>query len=307
MIRMIWLPRIRERLFRSKLYNLTLQAGSKKPDNHLPILFKGDAEYGRVIRVGDLINSVKLTSLHSTEKEKNARIANHVHRFRWLADMDASGLDTSVTVARELIALWIEVHGRWDSLSWSVEVISERLSVWLLYEPFLMTGSDQIFQDAFYASVHRQARHLLRARALGVREGDGFASVKAKIFYNIMFNGQVAQLTAGQDSLARQIDVEILPDGGHRTRNPSQHLKALRNLIEIRVALTEAGHGTPIWLQKAIDRMTPMLRMFRLGDGRLCLFNGAGSTTSEEVTQVLQFADAKGRAIVNAPHIAKHL
>ena len=55
-------------------------------------------------------------------------------------------------------------------------------------------------------------------------------------------------------------------------------------------------------LLNAIDRMMPMLRFFRHGDGNFALFNGMGPTPSDLLATILAYDDARGEPVANAPH-----
>jgi uncharacterized heparinase superfamily protein len=123
--------------------------------------------------------------------------------------------------------------------------------------------------------------------------------------------GLIAALAAqGQDRalarallrLSREAETQLLPDGGHATRNPAAQLEALRYLIDARAALIASQNEIPGALQQAIDRAAPMLRFFRHGDGGLALFNGANEGEAGLIDRVLARADAKGRAPSTAPH-----
>src|SRR3546814_15609990 len=57
----------------------------------------------------------------------------------------------------------------------------------------------------------------------------------------------------------------------------------------------------PDALDAAIERMAPMLRFFRHGDGSLALFNDSIEEESWAIDLVLTPADAKGRPGVSAP------
>src|SRR3979411_762950 len=52
----------------------------------------------------------------------------------------------------------------------------------------------------------------------------------------------------------------------------------------------------------AIDRIMPMLRFFRHGDGNFALFNGMGPTPTDLLTTILAYDDARGTPVANAPH-----
>jgi uncharacterized heparinase superfamily protein len=58
----------------------------------------------------------------------------------------------------------------------------------------------------------------------------------------------------------------------------------------------------PPALLNAIDRMMPMLRFFRHGDGIFAHFNGMGPTAPDLVATVLAYDDARGAPVANAPH-----
>jgi len=55
-------------------------------------------------------------------------------------------------------------------------------------------------------------------------------------------------------------------------------------------------------LVNAIDRMAPMLRFFRHGDGGLALFNGSGEDDPATIDRVLELGDADGQPLAGAPH-----
>jgi uncharacterized heparinase superfamily protein len=79
-------------------------------------------------------------------------------------------------------------------------------------------------------------------------------------------------------------------------------LQVLRDLVTLRSILMQAKFEIPVTLQNAIDRMAPLLRAFRHGDGRLALFHGGHEESEVEIDTVLSRADAKGKALTSAPH-----
>jgi uncharacterized heparinase superfamily protein len=79
-------------------------------------------------------------------------------------------------------------------------------------------------------------------------------------------------------------------------------MAVLRDLIATRGALAGAGHEVPVPLQNAIDRMAPMLRFFRLGDGTLAVFHGGGTETEGAVDLTLSRSGASGKPLDSAPH-----
>jgi uncharacterized heparinase superfamily protein len=68
-------------------------------------------------------------------------------------------------------------------------------------------------------------------------------------------------------------------------------------------AFTARNVPPPPALTNAIDRMMPMLRFFRHGDGAFALFNGMGPTSPELIATILAYDDARGEPVANAPHV----
>ena len=102
--------------------------------------------------------------------------------------------------------------------------------------------------------------------------------------------------------LADELDRQILPDGGHISRNPGALIELLVDLLPLRQAFTARNIPPPPALLNAIDRMMPMLRFFRHGDGNFALFNGMGPTPTDLLTTILAYDDARGTPVANAPH-----
>src|SRR5262249_59886492 len=69
-----------------------------------------------------------------------------------------------------------------------------------------------------------------------------------------------------------------------------------------RTAFTARNLVPPPALLNTIDRMMPMLRFFRHGDGNFALFNGMGPTPTDLIITILAYDDARGAPLANAPH-----
>ncbi len=76
--------------------------------------------------------------------------------------------------------------------------------------------------------------------------------------------------------LATELARQIYPDGGHISRNADTLIRLLLDLLPLRQAYAARAVPPPPELLNAIDRMVPMLRLLRHGDGALALFNGNG-------------------------------
>ena len=83
---------------------------------------------------------------------------------------------------------------------------------------------------------------------------------------------------------------------------PASIIEILLDLLPLSQAFTARNVAPPPALINAIDRMMPMLRFFRHGDGTFALFNGMGPTPSDLLATVLAYDDARGTPVANAPY-----
>ena len=67
--------------------------------------------------------------------------------------------------------------------------------------------------------------------------------------------------------LEKELERQILADGGHVSRNPGSILQILVDLLPLRQTYANQAEAPPQALIGAIDRMLPALRFFRHQDG----------------------------------------
>ncbi|MCZ6637169.1 MAG: heparinase II/III family protein [Alphaproteobacteria bacterium] len=224
-----------------------------------------------------------------------------LHGFGWLRDLRVAGGDGARATTRALITDWIAHSGRWRRLAWRPDILAARITAWIFSADFICQNAGDDFSSLFMKSLTRQARHLLGAGAGGLTGARRLAMLKGQIFASVALfggRGRVRILQRFEKALAGQ----VLPDGGHVERSPSQQLAVLRDLVDIRELLMEAGFEVPHGIQIAIDRMAPMLRFFRHGDGGLVLFNDSGEEEAWLIDMALTRANAPGKPLISAPH-----
>ena len=232
----------------------------------------------------------------------NEEWSRQLHSFGWLRHLRASDMELSRSNARSLVDDWIRLSSRHDRIAWSPDVVARRLMAWLSQSPLVLEGCDYQFYRRFMKSLTRQVRYLRRVAYDG---SPGLPRLQVMIAL-----ASIALSTPDQPRLlkqaARRLDLElvaqILPDGGHISRNPSAILEALVDLLPLRQAFTARGTQPSRILVSAIDRMMPMLRFFREGDGTFAHFNGTGDTATEQLATILAYDDVRGARPTNAPH-----
>jgi len=224
------------------------------------------------------------------------------HGFEWLRNLRAVGSETARNTARALVLDWITTQGRWKKPSWRPDVLARRVANWLGQAEFLCAGADDEFVSLFRDSIGRQARHLIRVSRSTDAGFDRMTCLRGLIYASLALPGHNRRLPRWMRQLDQEIDQQILIDGGHIERSPAVQLAVLRQLIDIRDALREAKAEVPPTLQTAIDRVAPMLRFFRHGDGGLALFNDSDEEEGWSIDVVLTRAEARGKPLEAAPH-----
>ena len=294
-------PGLRALYHGSAIYHLSL-AGRAPRELALKLdPWPGDAAQGEALLAGEFLFSRETVRAPSPPWRANAgeEWRADLHRFQWLGDLAALGSEAGWNAARRWTAEWLQQFDIYDRLAWRGDVIGDRLFVWLEY--FDRLAADDTLRAAMMKSLARQSRHLAR---VAHRETPGLPRLAALRGLIAALAAQVLDraLARALAHFAREIEAQILADGGHVTRNPEAQLGALRYLVDARAALAASHNEIHGAIQQAIDRAAPMVRFFRHGDGRFALFNGANEGDGAIIDRVLNRADAKGRAPATAPH-----
>jgi uncharacterized heparinase superfamily protein len=197
------------------------------------------------------------------------------HGFTWIADL-LSVSDEAREAVRALIQSWLRENTRWDPIAWRSDVIATRLFAWGVHlDDIAGRDTDRGLRRSILTGLTAQLRHLSRTAAWELTGAPRLRAVKGLIGGIAALDGTAKRLQRALRLLERELAAQLNPDGGHRSRSPSQQLQLLSDLIDIRATLRAASVEVPPMLQDAILQMAPMLRFFRHGDRRLALFNDA--------------------------------
>jgi uncharacterized heparinase superfamily protein len=99
--------------------------------------------------------------------------------------------------------------------------------------------------------------------------------------------GDVAERIAAERRLAAELTRQILPDGGHISRNPAALLDLVLDLLPLRRLYVTSRLTVPPALQDALTRARNMLRFLLHTDQQLARLNGMGATPQAELSAVL--------------------
>lgn len=222
--------------------------------------------------------------------------------FGWLRHLRAAATPIARENARSLVRDWISLHGRGHPVAWEPEILTRRVISWLTQAPLILQDADHFFYRSFLRSLSRQVRYLRRT-AFKSRDGHPrLTGAIALALAGLCIADETSLLKRATRRLSHELDRQILPDGGHISRNPAVLVSLLLDLLPLRQAYAARNLPPPKALLNAIDRMMPMLRFFRHADGAFAQFNGAGLTPADSIATVLAYDDARGTPISNASH-----
>jgi len=222
--------------------------------------------------------------------------------FGWLRHLRAAESGISRANARALVDEWITVQGAWDPIGWKPEILARRITSWLSQAPLILHDADEQFYRRFLRSLVRQVRYL---RHTAIEARDGVPRLQALIaltYAALCMSGQARHMRSTIKQLTTEVERQVLPDGGHISRNPGALIELLLDLLPLRHAFAARNIAPPPQLNNAVDRMMPMMRFFRHGDGNFAHFNGMGPTLPDIMAAILAYDDARGAPLSNAPH-----
>ncbi|TCS64824.1 heparinase II/III family protein [Varunaivibrio sulfuroxidans] len=293
-------------VFASAPYRLTLWA--PPPRGLTPLAgrpWPGAPDVGALLTDGEFTfdgERHRLAAIYALPEDVSRPWLEKLHGFHWLNDLSVSSDPRARYQARIHIDGWLGRYQNYVPLPWRADILSERLINWIWNFEFLARGAPDAFERRLLGAIERQCRHL--ARVAGPRR-DGAGRIhraKALIFCACALPGKTRLLHRALKQLERGLALQVLADGGHVERNPERLLDVLRDCIDVRAVLLGAGQNVPAEVQGAIDRIAPMVRAMRHGDGGLALFNGAHEGARDAIDLLLAQADTRSQAPASAPH-----
>ncbi|MBB6465552.1 putative heparinase superfamily protein [Aminobacter lissarensis] len=226
-----------------------------------------------------------------------------LHGFRWLRHMRAAGTELAAANARALVSDWIALHGnRISGTAWEPATTAKRIIAWLQHSSVVLQGAEFAFYRSFLRSLAMQIRYL---RSLAREMPDGKDRLRARValaFAALSLPAPVSALRSATRNLAEELDRQILPDGGHISRNPMAVLEILADLLPLRHTYANQAEQPPLALINAVERMLPALRFFRHQDGSLARFNGMGATIHDRIVAILRHDETAGSPPLHATH-----
>ena len=222
--------------------------------------------------------------------------------FGWLRHLRAADSAITRANARSLVEEWLSAQRQASKTAWRPDVLARRVISLLSQAPLLLSDTDGRFYRRYLRSLAREIR-FLRHSMLNISDGVPRLLVLIALCYaSLCLANHARHIRAITRRLSDELQRQILPDGGHISRNPSALIELLLDLLPLRQTFAARNVPPPPMLLNAIDRMMPMLRFFRHGDGSFALFNGMSATPNDLVATLLAYDDTHGMPMASMPH-----
>ncbi|MGY4413484.1 putative heparinase superfamily protein [Bradyrhizobium sp. LB7.1] len=223
--------------------------------------------------------------------------------FGWLRHLRAADTALTRANARALIEDWIANPGsKRRAVARRADVLARRVISLLSQAPLVLNDTDNKFYRRYLRALAREIR-FLRYTMVNIPDGVPKLQVLIALCYAALcLANQASHIRSVSKKLSDELQRQILPDGGHISRNPGALIELLIDLLPLRQTFAARNIAPPPALLNAIDRMMPMLRFFRHGDGNFALFNGMSATPSDLLATLLAYDDTHGAPMANMPH-----
>ena len=222
--------------------------------------------------------------------------------FGWLRHLRAADTALTRANARALVEDWISNPPYGRPVSRRADVLSRRVISLLSQAPLVLGETDNKFYRRYLRGLTREIRYL-RYGMLDMPDGVPRLQVLIALCYaSLCLANQARHIRSTTRRLSDELQHQILPDGGHVSRNPGALIELLIDLLPLRQTFAARNIAPPAALLNAIDRMMPMVRFFRHGDGSIALFNGMSGTPSDLIATLLAYVDTHGTPMASMPH-----
>ena len=271
-----------------------------------PDLRTADPTMAADFYAGQFIFAGQLVELHGQspfDAEPPSRAwAEGLYGFGWLRHLHAANTALARDNARSLVAQFIKDGRQRGLVAAQPLVASRRVMAFLSHSPLVLEGADHDFYHAYLACVQADLRAMRDASRLSDDPAAQLAVLCAATAAGLCIEGAERLADRAGAALAEALDDQILPDGGHVSRNPRVLVELMLDLLPLKATYAARGMETPAAIIDAIARIVPHIRMLRHGDGALALFNGMGATQVETLATIFACCDVAGGPAMEAPH-----
>lgn len=250
----------------------------------------------RLLRTLRHLRAVQVVSRVRPRRRAKAPVVRSLHRpQRWrapvvrqplaLADGSALALYNAHyhdAVGATAIVRWIDENPPFHGIGWEPYPTSLRVVNW---SKWLLAGNEPV--GGMLASLALQAEHVARNLERHLLGNHLIANAKALLFAGTLLQHD-RWLRIGESLLRRELDEQILDDGGHFERSPMYHALIAEDLLDLDNLLERFGERVP----KMLDWLATMTHP----DGQIAFFNDAALGVGPTLVKLCAYAGGRAEA-----------
>lgn len=225
-----------------------------------------------------------------------------LHGFGWLRNLRAARTERALAQSIDLTDEWLETYKSPKGIPYEPDVAARRLISWFSYSNFLLHEADEQRYVRLLQSIDEHMRHLSMTSAHASDGMPRLLPLIALVYAGLCVANQESFAQTQIKALCAELDRQILPDGGHISRDNSLLASILLDLLPLKQCFVTLNQTPPSQLAAAINRMLPMIHYMRLGDGLMSRFNGAGTTLPDTLSTAMAYDDVSNAPLDKAPY-----
>lgn len=253
-------------------------------------------------RMASLTDARTMRFLGTSHEISTAAHWNHadlprlwLYNAHYFDDLVASGAQTRSRWHRDLLRRWVVENPPGTGAGWEPYPTSLRIVNWVKW-----SWAGNRLDTPCVHSLAVQARWLRKRLEWHLLGNHLWANAKALVFAGAFFEGDEAGawLRRGLSLIDRELQEQVLEDGGHFELSPMYHAIVLEDLLDL-VQLGElhpalVGEGrTGHWRSTAL-RMLQWLRVMSHPDGGIAFFNDATFGVAPDLAALEDYAARLG-------------
>lgn len=201
------------------------------------------------------------------------------YNLHYFDDLNAQDTGARTEWQRALLLRWVRDNPPAVGTGWEPYPTSLRIVNWIKWA----LGGNALPPECV-ESLAVQTRWLSQRLEIHLLGNHLFANAKALVFAGVFFDGPEAEawLEKGLRILEREVQEQVLPDGGHFECSPMYHALALEDMLDlINLAATSSETVPNRWRKSAdswletVGRMRIWLAALCHPDGEISFFNDA--------------------------------
>lgn len=219
-----------------------------------------------------------------------------LYNLHYFDDLNARDSEARNSWHRALIQRWISENPPPHGNGWEPYPLSLRIVNWIKWA---LAGGN--LSPLGVQSLAVQTRLLRRSLEFHLLGNHLFENGKALVFAGLFFEGDEAKewFSVGTKLLERQIEEQVLADGGHFELSPMYHGLILEGLLDLINLYSAFQLEAPAAWRDIVKRMFDWLRVMCHPDGRIAFFNDAAFGVAPSLTELERYAADLGLATVS--------